>query len=315
MPKFSSGFLAMALLAPLAAYADDAPCKMPLVRFMKIDMNMDASGGVNIPVTIGGKPEQLLVDTGGFLSMLTPGAEDGLGLKRINTPNSVITGWGGWRTSSYVRVPDITLGTLKLPAADILTMPDGRLPGDLDGTLAPDMLSVFDVDFDFAGGKLSFFSQQHCPGKVVYWTHDPHAELPMIISHDGHIQLTLQLDGEDVLTTIDTGSSDSEMSLETAERLFDFDEKSPLLKTLSEDAHSRSYRYPFKNITLQGVTVRNPDLILVPDDESRVMDSGWDYHPPKLILGMNILRQLHMYIAYKEKMIYVTSADAHLPAQ
>jgi hypothetical protein len=118
-----------------------------------------------------------------------------------------------------------------------------------------------------------------------------------------------------VLTTIDTGSSDSEMSLETAERLFDFDEKSPLLKTLSEDAHSRSYRYPFKNITLQGVTVRNPDLILVPDDESRVMDSGWDYHPPKLILGMNILRQLHMYIAYKEKMIYVTSADAHLPAQ
>ena len=67
-------------------------------------------------------------------------------------------------------------------------------------------------------------------------------------------------------------------------------------------------RYPFKLLTLQGVAVNNPDLVLVADDASKVMGG---YREPKLILGMGILRQLHVYIAYKERNIYVTTATAH----
>jgi hypothetical protein len=32
---------------------------------------------------------------------------------------------------------------------------------------------------------------------------------------------------------------------------------------------------------------------------------------PKMILGMGVLRQLHLFIAYKERNIYVTAASAH----
>jgi hypothetical protein len=34
-------------------------------------------------------------------------------------------------------------------------------------------------------------------------------------------------------------------------------------------------------------------------------------HLPALLLGMAELRQLHLYIAYGEKTLYVTAADAH----
>ena len=89
------------------------------------------------------------------------------------------------------------------------------------------------------------------------------------------------------------------MSLDTAVDLFKIDPA-----TLKKN----NGRYPFKMLTLQGVTVNNPDIILVPDDKSKIMGG---YRQPKLILSMGILRQLHLFIAYKEHNIYVTSASAH----
>jgi hypothetical protein len=89
------------------------------------------------------------------------------------------------------------------------------------------------------------------------------------------------------------------MSLEAAENMFKIDPA-----TLSKN----NGRYSFKTLTLQDVTVNNPDIILVPNDKSQVMGG---YRQTNLILGMGILRQLHLYIAYKEHTIYATAASAH----
>jgi hypothetical protein len=52
--------------------------------------------------------------------------------------------------------------------------------------------------------------------------------------------------------------------------------------------------------------VSYPDIVLIPDRESKVGASG-----PKMLLGMNVLRHLHLYIAYGEHKLYVTPATAH----
>ena len=52
--------------------------------------------------------------------------------------------------------------------------------------------------------------------------------------------------------------------------------------------------------------MNNPDLVLVPDQLSRQPDEA-----PKILLGVNVLRQLHMYVAYKERKLYVTPAATH----
>jgi hypothetical protein len=59
-------------------------------------------------------------------------------------------------------------------------------------------------------------------------------------------------------------------------------------------------------MTFGGVSVVNPDIMLVPDSVSR-MHASSDH----IVLGMGILRQLHLYIAYHEKELYVTPASAH----
>jgi hypothetical protein len=49
--------------------------------------------------------------------------------------------------------------------------------------------------------------------------------------------------------------------------------------------------------------------MLVPDKVSGTARFG--HSDPTIILGMGILRQLHLYIAYREKNLYVTPASAH----
>jgi hypothetical protein len=100
------------------------------------------------------------------------------------------------------------------------------------------------------------------------------------------------------------------MSLEWAESLFDLKEDSPGMKRLgAEGSQNPSYRYPFKMLALDGVTISNPDIVLVPDKVSGRHHCR--FCGPDLILGMGVLRQLHLYIAYKEKRLYVTAATAH----
>ena len=116
-------------------------------------------------------------------------------------------------------------------------------------------------------------------------------------------RIGIVIDGKEIAAQIDTGSSRSLFSLDEAQRLFGFDASA--LAALQEDGLGRRQKYPFKALTFGGVSVANPDIILVPDAESRL------HGPPHIILGMGILRQLHLYISYREKKLYVTPASAH----
>jgi predicted aspartyl protease len=124
------------------------------------------------------------------------------------------------------------------------------------------------------------------------------------VDPEGHIVVPVVVDGEEIRATIDTGASRSVLSLELAKQLFDISATDPKLTSLS--GRWRALHYPFGALKLQDITVRNPDIELISDADSHLPDDG-----PKFILGMGILRQMHLYIAYKEKKLYVTAASAH----
>jgi predicted aspartyl protease len=272
-----------------------------LTRTASIDLNFDNAGGVYVPMKISGTTVNLLVDTGGAGSMLTDKAVDALKLDRIMMDRSTwLVMFGGEVLKYYAQPRDVDLGGLHAPSLRMVIVPVGHQP-NFDGTLAPDILRLYDVDFDFANAKLNLFSQDHCPGAVVYWTKNAYAQIAFHVDRDGHIQLPVEVDGHTLGAAFDTGSSESVMSLDLAERLFDLDEKSPNLKAIS-NLPLHTYRYSFKTLKFGGVTVGNPDILLVPNSVSRIRD--------KFILGMGILRQLHLYIAYKERNLYVTAATA-----
>jgi len=284
-----------------AVQAEEA-CRPGLMRFAKLDMTFDEGGRVNVPMTIGGKDVNLLVDTGGVQSMLTASTATAFGLE-IRHSRNWFTFFGGEMTNAFVVVNDSRFGGMNAPRLQLYVVSDGRAPPGIGGLLAPDVMKNFDMDFDFANSALSLFSQDHCPDRVVYWTQSGYARVPF--SEHGHITIPVILDGKEMQAIVDTGSVESVGRLESIESELDIDEKVPTLRPDSNDSF-QSFRYPFKTLTFQGVTVNNPDIALVPRRYS-----GLPPDSPEIILGMNVLRRLHLYIAYGEHALYITSATAH----
>jgi len=288
--------LALLFVTPGLA-ADDCH----LYRLASIDMTIGADGGVNVPMSVSGKDLNVLVDTGGVLSSLTDSFAAELGLRKEPLTRVKFMMFGGKAITQFVSAKDIKLGGLAASRTEFLVMPDGLLPPGIGGTLAPDVLNNYDVDFDFANAKFSLFSPDHCDGRVVYWTEDYAIVDFKRDSLSGHIRVPVKLDGEEVRAGIDTGASRSVMALETAEDVFHVDLKSPDMKDLGEQGYGHAYKYPFKTLTFSGVTVNNPDIMLVSEHDSKIRET---------ILGMGILRQLHVYFANREKKMYVSAASA-----
>jgi predicted aspartyl protease len=295
-----AAILLAALMIPGVARAADAPdCR--LTRYAAIPFTTIADGRIAIPVGVDGQPASFLVDTGGVYVSMTPELA-----KKIGRPAKEVDRWlvgvGGSVMRTAVHVDEFTIGKLK--GTGMAVYVDTRLGIDVDGTVDPDMMAKFDVDFDFAHGLMNLFSQDHCPGKVVYWAKD-FVALPMEVRiNSGHIRVPVTIEGKKVMATLDTGAMDSVMSLKLAKSLGITEDSADLKLSQSSGSNNqfRTYTYPFKALDMDGIIVTNPHITVLSD--AMLPGMGDD-----IILGMGILRQLHLYIAYKEEKLYITPAQ------
>ncbi|MBS0469762.1 MAG: retropepsin-like domain-containing protein [Proteobacteria bacterium] len=284
----------------LSAHADEA---CTITRLASVQMEMDPTGRPFVPMQIDGSTVDMLIDTGGVISALTEDSVASLGLHKTPIAHQMyFEMFGGAKLKSFVRAPNVALGGMKADEMLLVVMPNRAPEIKLGGTLAPDIIGAYDAEFDFAGSRFNLYSQHHCPGNVVYWATD-YAVLPFTFEGKAHIDVKLLTDGVDFTASLDTGSATSFMSLELAERLFDFDLSSPNLEIVRNEPDTHIYRYRFKSMAFGGVAVNNPDILLVPDSESKM--------PRTAIIGANVLRKLHLYVAYREHKLYITAADAH----
>ncbi len=288
----------------MAAPAHAEECRP--TRYASLDITLDSAGRPTVPMRIGGKPVTMLVDTAGVYTSLTEVTVTTLALPRSNMKSEErIQAFGGTRLTEYTRAHDVELGKMKSDTLEFLIDPGDS--GEYGGIIAPNWLRRYDIDLDFGNAKMNVLSKDHCPS-VVYWTEDGYSRVPFTLNPAGQIVVQVELDGHSLDALVDTGAFGSVMSLETAERLFGFDDASPDLKLLDPEDKEKSWRrYPFKAMALEGLAISHPDILLVPNDVSKIMyDSG-----PKLIIGMGLLRRLHVYIAYQERALYVTPATAN----
>jgi predicted aspartyl protease len=297
-------FLVSLGLSAKGATAGEEPCN--IVRAASVDMSIDASGRANVPITVEGHALNLLIDTGGVDSMLSTAVVADLQIPTVPIASNVhITMFGGLRIDHAAMARDIDFGGLKAPRMGFLVVPAQALAPGVDGMLAPDVLRAYDDEFDFANAKFNLFLPDHCESNLAYWTKDDHAEIPFKLDKVGHIQFQVELDGQTIPASFDTGSSRSTLELEEAQDLFGLKDDDPALKKLASTNRGDIFKYPFKVLKFGGVSVSNPDLELFPRRVVRLPG------PPELILGMGIIRQLRLYIAYKERKLYVTPASAH----
>ncbi|MBV9045141.1 MAG: aspartyl protease family protein [Alphaproteobacteria bacterium] len=296
-------FTIAALVSLLVTPARSEPCQ--LHQAAAIDMDIEGSGRLVVPMAISGQPVKLLVDTGGYASMLTDSTVDRLGLQREPIRAGIVRMFGGERIMKSVTAHEILLGGLRATTLNFLVLPDHDISPDTNGSLAPDILRGYDVDFDFANAKLNLFAPTTCSGNLVYWTDAPSAEVPFSIDDSGHIRFDVTLDGATFDATLDTGASDSVLDLEAARHAFHLEDGNPALKNMGEGRYGTSYSYPFRALTFGGIAVNNPNLRLLSRSDTHLGGST------RLLLGIDIIRHLHMYVAYRQKRLVVTAASAH----
>jgi predicted aspartyl protease len=304
--------VALLAITPTPAFAQDCALK----QLTSVDLKYDPSGGPLIPVTINGQPEAMLIDTGGYESTVTEQTVDSFHLSEVGLPRPF---WlelaDGKFMSRAAWLSELTIGPMRAKDWRFAVIPRAEAgSNNWAGTISPDILANYDVEFDFGAGKFSLLSQDHCPGQVVYWTKGAYASIPIEVSaRDYHIRLTAMLDGKPVNVLIDTGTSTSAMNFSTARELFGIAPDDPALVRLwcpacaADSPLNGTVRYPFKTLSFGGVNVQNPRINLYPDT-LKGLGNGYQN---QLLIGMTILRELHLYIAYGEKKLYVTGADAH----
>ena len=320
-----AGVLLAVVAASSAAAQDEQQCRLLLAA--QIPIQYEAGGRPTIPVTVNGRTAQFLVDTGGAFSTINQSLVDELKLRTEKLPERMrVTFINGSRVTQLAMTNSFGIGRLNVGTYGLGIQPFAMTPG-VDGLLAPEFLHVFDVEFDFAAGKIDIFSQKHCEGHVVHWTHDMPAilsfeptkenpfdladrSLAMRVGKNWHINVQGTLDGQDVDVMIDTGASTSYMALEEAKKVIPSDRQGDI-KQISPpggDPDNAVYTYPFKTLNLGGVVVNNPVVRMRPNKIKFATRA--ELHPG-MLLGMDALSKLHIYIAYKEEKLYLTPVDAH----
>ena len=311
----------------LSAHADDCG---PLQKLMSLDLTKGPGGVGSIPVTINGSPRKLLFSTAGGLSILSAGAADSLGLHAVSG-NQKLLDRAGNASQLSVTLDSFVIGGMEAKDIVFLVSPNPNFGGNpqlpVDGGLANDVMVNYDLDLDYAGGKVSYFSPDHCDGHVVYWA----ATTPSVVAFrydmpgsrniaDTHIRFHVMLDGKDLLAALSTGSPRTQMSALTADADYDVREDTKGTVPMGTMAEHKVVGYVFKTIAFGDVSVLNPHVAILPDVVGRndvnnaVRASGRiarvdDNLEPDITIGMDVISKLHIYVAEKEGKLYITAAS------
>jgi hypothetical protein len=220
-------------------------------------------------------------------------------------------------------VKEFGFGHLRRNDAALLVWPDPARR--YAGELAQDMLQPYDVDVDFGAGQLKMYRKglnSQCLGPSG-WTPTTRTEMR---NKGWHLHIPVILDGHSYDAIFDTGSRHTIMRLPAARRDFGLDADSPGMEpypAINGDPFLNGSLHKFSKLSFGGITMDSPEVLVVPDimnrnaDRSPMAENPVYHHNaglilPELSLGMDVLKHLHLYLAFGEQALYI-APDPALP--
>jgi clan AA aspartic protease (TIGR02281 family) len=285
-------------LGATATAAAEFPEDCKLVRQATLPFALDR-GHIVVEVAVNGHPLHFMVDTGGAFSAISSEAAQAIGLHP--TPLGMafkIQDAGGAEVSRIARIEYISFAKFR---SENLTLMIASLPPGEDGVLAPELLRNFDIELDFATQTMNLFKRPRCDEHVVYWT-DDFVKLPMRVTEQGHIQIPVAVNGQTIKATIDTGSPYTLIGDNAAEAIIGDGKETGKSVSLSGGSGGK----------LGGVGIA-PDSLIIgkfkwvsPTLISTPNKTGWHQDGSEMLLGLDILHDLHLFIDYKGGQFFVS---------
>jgi hypothetical protein len=200
---------AFSLAAPaLAACGLNKVAQMPL---------LELGAHYAVMVKINDQTRPMIVDTGAEVTVLKSSLAKELDLTpdQSMANSRPVVGIGQTQAASYQNVIPSVLAFGELVYRDrstvVAAIDDGATPeGESIGLLGDDILSQFDVEFDFPGRKLSFYRSFGCYSTFIPWT-GAYSAIPF--SHRrAKIAIDVLINEERTPTIVDTGNNVSFVS-------------------------------------------------------------------------------------------------------
>jgi hypothetical protein len=312
----------------VASGAQAADCQ--LKQYASVDMTV-SQDNLLVPVMFGDVRKTFAFRLGSGLNYVSLKTAEELDFSFRSLPSGIFVNRNGRKLTRRAIAPKFSFGEIAGTDLELIVVPPSDLPEDYVGTIGASFFRQADIELDMARNKLNVFSPDHCPGQVVYWTKTGWAQLPYEQQPGGFIRFVMQLDGKSVRAALDTNDL-STVRMNTMKELFGIDESSPELKfvKIHPETGRKLYRYPFKSLTGDGLTISNPDLLVIesrPEDckTDRMRLTGPMLTPPHstetlqystcfgsadVSVSLSVLSKLRLYISTKEKILYMTGANA-----
>ncbi|RQH02220.1 retroviral-like aspartic protease family protein [Paraburkholderia dinghuensis] len=264
------------------------------------------SGHYIVPVSINGKDYPMIVDTGASTS-LTPAVADMMELATDNSSARRAAGIGTEVRSEYPRiVPSLKLGpsewiNLEVLTSDMLSAKMKAMQPPPVGLLGADVLSRYDVEFDFPARQMTLYTAQNCFGSFAPWQGRYFEYMPDP-SRQHRFLLPVVLNGHPTDALLDTGAT---RSMVTKQSAFDagVDEHSAIPVRQGSATGFEGTPFAVRTYRFASVQIGPSVYHQVPVDvvDTRLTQGG-------MLLGMDFMHSRRVWVSYSNNVVFMQPA-------
>jgi len=262
-----------------------------------------------IPASLNGSAEQLALDTGAGITVISTDAAGRLDIPHDFDHAAQLGGVGGASSVLYIgQVDALDLAGLHFAhqSFPIVDMPLRTAQGALvAGFLGADVLHQFDVDLNIPGGRLDLWRNTGCTDAQPPWQ-DPASPIQFDLDAGNHILVPFKVDGVNLTAVLDTGAPWLSITTRAAYRagVTDDDmENDPTIHGTGVNNRAWSgHIHKFNDIQFAGAAFPGLPAEIVPSTGVAAYDGlgGAD-----ALIGLRLLRNARIWISYRNKTIYL----------
>jgi Aspartyl protease len=297
-------YICFSILPSASAFADCSLVKITQMPLFELGTHYA------VMVQINDVMRSMVVDTGAATTTLDTSFVSKFNLKEDEvTPPSRSIGIGQTTGESHSNVIPSSFGLGDLIFHDrstvVANMGFDKNPRERAsvGLIGDDILSQYDVEFDFASKQLSFYRAQNCYDTFLPWT-GPYAKVPFD-HHDVKIVVDIVLNDERTRAIVDTGNNVSFVSRKSSALWNVPDNQFVNTKAVATSPLNGGTSKPIRNYTFETFKIGDETFY-----KKTIGIVDVDLSTGTANLGLDYFRTHKLWISYRNQMMFISRQPA-----